>query len=155
MQEDRLGPSRRPWRGDFAGGWCSLAGHGADEPGQLESSLCSLTSIHTQIRRTKENLSDRFGNFKHKVLLAILLLLLILRKTRKFTLRDVLHVLLHLNMLDLSKAYLRVSVGFHIQKHLHSPSQLIMIIIVLSLLSCSTNYEMMRLDYNLHVLDLQ
>ena len=28
-----------------------------------------------------------------------------------------------------------------------------MIIIVLSLLSCSTNYEMI-LDYNLHVLDL-
>ena len=45
MQEDQLGPSRRPWGGDFAGSWCSLAKRGADEPGQLESSLCPLTSI--------------------------------------------------------------------------------------------------------------
>ena len=45
MPEDRRRPSRRPWGGDFAGGWCSLASHGADEPGQLESSLFSLTSI--------------------------------------------------------------------------------------------------------------
>lgn len=28
-------------------------------------------------------------------------------------------------------------------------------VIVLSLLSCSANYEMMRLDYNLHILDLK
>ena len=95
------------------------------------------------------------GTCKHKVLLAkLLLLVLILRKTRTFTLHDALRVLLHLNMLNLSRAYFRISGEFHIQKHLQSPSELIMIIIVLSLLSCSTNYEMI-LDYDLHVLDLQ
>ena len=45
MQEDQLGPSRRPWGGDFAGGWRSLASRGVDEPGQMDSSLFPLTSI--------------------------------------------------------------------------------------------------------------
>ena len=63
------------------------------------------------------------GTCKHKVLLAkLLLLVLILRKTRKFTLHDALRVLLHINMQNLSRASFRVSVEFHIQKHLQSPS---------------------------------
>lgn len=45
VEYERAGGSAgRPWGGGFAGGWCSLASRGSDEPGQLEASLFSLTS---------------------------------------------------------------------------------------------------------------
>lgn len=133
------GPLRGLW-----GAGCHVPAVGAMNRTSGVTIVLTDLSSHSQ----ESGVRRKAGCLQAQALLAI-------KERSGFTLHDGQGALPCLEVMTLRRAALRTLVEPHIQNHLPSPSLLVLIIIVLSLLSCSTNYEMMRLDCNLHILGLK